>query len=159
MRILGRGRAGAGEGGLRRNDELRGTISTIRVPLPNDPDLPEFYVYRFEVARRPFYVGIGRSARASDRVRYVRRLMKREELGLPVKWDLSCSVIAGLLRAGCTIDVVYPVKGVVRAQALACERAEIGRLASRGIILANLQHNPRKPSSASEVVRAVLEGH
>ena len=143
----------AAEGADRKSFGIR---SVTPVPIPKNPKAPEYYVYRFEVGKRPFYVGIGRSARASDRVRYVRRLMKREELGLPVKWNLSCSAIAGLLRKGCTIDVVYPVKGVIRAEALARERAEIARLAARGVVLANLQHNPRKPSSAGEVVRAVL---
>jgi hypothetical protein len=83
--------------------------------------------------------------------------MKRDELGLPVKWDLTCLTIAGLIREGCSIDLVYAVTGLVRAEAVVRERAEIVRLASLGVVLANLQHNPRKPASASEVVRAVLQ--
>jgi hypothetical protein len=40
-----------------------------RNPLKRD-----FYVYQFAVDGYPFYVGIGRSERGTDRLRYVRSL-------------------------------------------------------------------------------------
>ncbi len=127
------------------------------LPAPKNPDLPEYFVYRLEVAGVPFYVGVGRSSRASDRFRYVRSLMAREASGKPVKWNMSCEVVAGLLRAGCEPSVAYPVQGVVRAAAAAQEVAEITRLATGGTVLANIYHNPRPPSSAAVVVQAVLD--
>jgi hypothetical protein len=45
------------------------------VPAPAHPRKREFYVYQFEVKGYPFYVGIGRDRRDSDRIRYVRSLL------------------------------------------------------------------------------------
>jgi hypothetical protein len=126
------------------------------VALPKDPSIPEFYVYRLEVEGIPFYVGVGRSARASDRVRYVQYLMTREAKGKPVKWGLSASAIAGLLRAGCEVEVVYATTGCTRTDALKVEMAEITRLIAEGTMLANIQHNTARPRSSSDVIQAVL---
>jgi hypothetical protein len=125
------------------------------MPAPKNATIPEFYVYLLEAKGVPFYVGVGRSTRASDRVRYVRWLMKREARGKTVKWTLSNAVVADLLRSGCKISVAYPVTGLVRAAALTQERAEINRLLKKGAVLANIHHNPRRPSGR-EVTREVL---
>src|SRR4051812_15163758 len=105
------------------------------MPLPNNPGIPEFYVYSFEVGGIPFYVGIGRSTRASDRVRYVRSCMAREEQGKPVRWALHAAVIAQLLREGDEVCMDYVIRDVTRADALARERAEIRRLLAAGAVL------------------------
>jgi hypothetical protein len=126
------------------------------MPAPNNPDLPEYFVYRLEVCGVPFYVGHGRAERASDRVRYVRSLMAQEDRGDPVEWDLSCLVVAQLLRAGCELSVAYAVTGLVKAEAAAQERVEIRRLVAGNTVLANIHHNPRRPKSAAEVTQAVL---
>jgi hypothetical protein len=123
--------------------------------LPRNPTNPEFYVYRLEVARIPFYVGVGRSTRASDRVRYIRSVMARAERGEPVKWSLSGSVVAELLRCGHEVSVAFVVRDLVRTEALERERAEISRLLKKGEVLANIQHNPQRPGSASEVIQAL----
>ena len=127
------------------------------MPAPKNPLLPEFFVYRLEVGDVPFYVGVGRAARASDRVRYVRYLMSREARGLPVTWNLSCGAVAELLRAGCEVTVAHAAKGLPRSAAAAREREEIARLVAAGTVLANKHHNPRPPQSAGEVAQAVLE--
>lgn len=53
------------------------------MPVARNPLAKEFYVYHLVAAGVPFYVGIGRAARASDRVRYVRYLLGRELQGKP----------------------------------------------------------------------------
>jgi hypothetical protein len=122
------------------------------VPVAKNPEAPEFYVYHLVVGGTPFYVGIGRSARAADRVRYVRYLLDRESRGNDVHWGLSTRVIARLLEAGHDVQVVYPRKGMTRLQALAEERRQITRLLARKLVLANVQGNPRRPKSAEEVL-------
>jgi hypothetical protein len=123
---------------------------------PRNASIPEFYVYRLEVKALPFYVGIGRDRRASDRVRYVRYLMSREARGKRVRWNLSASVVARLLSAGYSVNVSYPRKNVVRAVALEYELREIRRLVAKGAVLANLHHNPARPKVADDVVRPLL---
>jgi hypothetical protein len=125
------------------------------VPAPKNAASPEFFVYRLEVQGVPFYVGVGRAARASDRVRYVRSLMDREDRGELVKWKLSPRVVADLLRLGYEITVAYPATGLERPQAVKQERAEIARLLGKGLIIANIHHNPLRPKSAEVVVKAV----
>jgi hypothetical protein len=127
------------------------------VPVPANPPLPEFYVYRLEANGVPFYVGIGRSARASDRVRYIRYSMSREAQGKTVKWSLHTRAIATLLTGGCSIHVVYVATGLKRADALLAEPKEIAKLVDEGFTLANIQHNPKRPKTPEEVTRAVFE--
>jgi hypothetical protein len=127
------------------------------VPVSAHAFLREFYVYRLEANGVPFYVGIGRSARASDRVRYVRYLMAREAQGKPTKWCLSYRVVAGLLRADCNVQVAYAATGMTRAEALIAETNEITRLVAEGFALANIQQNPNRPKAPDAVVSAVLE--
>jgi hypothetical protein len=111
------------------------------MPRPKNPLIPEFYVYTLEAEGKPFYVGIGRSARASDRVRYVRYLMDRKAQGKPVKWVLSNKTVADHLRKGNKVEVRYLHQGLIRSDALARELEEITRLKSLGVQLANIQHN------------------
>ena len=75
------------------------------MPKPNDPDKPEFYAYEFSVNRIPFYIGVGRSMRAADGLRYVRYMSSREKRGKPVHWTLSTQVIAVLAK--------YDIKPIV----------------------------------------------
>jgi hypothetical protein len=124
--------------------------------LPKDPTVPEFFVYTLEVAGVPFYVGIGRSARASDRVRYVRYMLQRESQGKPVKWGLSTRVIAGILQRGYDIEVAYQRRGMTRGEAIIEERVEIVRLIKAGSVLANVQHNVKRPRQAGDVLVPLL---
>jgi hypothetical protein len=126
------------------------------MPVAKDPSRAEFFVYYLEADGVPFYVGVGRSARASDRARYVRYLMRREAAGKPVKWTLHTRVIATLLRAGCNVRPTYPSCGLVREAALVQERAEISALLAKGYVLANVQHNPQRPESPEQITEAVL---
>jgi len=45
---------------------------------------------------------------------------------------------------------------MTRKKALEAEQREIARVTSEGFMLANYQHNPARPSTPQEVVRAVL---
>jgi len=114
-------------------------------------------VYALEVNRIPFYIGIGRSERASDRVRYVRYMMRRDTAGKPVNWCLSSRVIAEFCRRGHQVRVRYLRRWLTRRQALTFEYDKITRLVSRGTVLANRQHNRCYPSSHLQVIRAVLK--
>ncbi|MEW6167727.1 MAG: hypothetical protein AB1651_08515 [Pseudomonadota bacterium] len=126
------------------------------MPAPKDPGKAEFYVYRLVADGVPFYVGIGRSARASDRVRYIRYLVSREASGKPVKWNVHTRTIFALLRTGCDIQVQYSARDLTRAQALVKERTEIADLLSVGYTLLNIQHNPQRPKTAEQVIEPVL---
>lgn len=53
------------------------------MPSPSHPRRRDFYVYVITAAGLVFYVGIGRAARASDRLRWVQSQMDREKRGLP----------------------------------------------------------------------------
>jgi hypothetical protein len=128
-----------------------------RVPVPANPSLPEFYVYRLEANGVPFYVGIGRSARARGRVGFVRYLMAREAKGKTAKWNIHTRAMAALLIGGCSIHVVYVATDLTRADALLAEPKEIARLVDEGFALANIQHNPKRPKTPEEVTRAVFE--
>jgi predicted GIY-YIG superfamily endonuclease len=124
--------------------------------IPNDPHLPEFYVYEFYVRGIPFYVGEGRSSRASDRVRFVRYLIDREDARKPVKWVKSNQVVAEFLKRGEEVSVVYAYEGLKRKEALTRELEEIKRLVGAGYRLANHQHNPDRHFTADEIVDFVL---
>jgi hypothetical protein len=125
------------------------------MPAPKDPAACEFYVYRFEIHRIPFYVGVGRSKRASDRERHVRRMMEREDLGLKVRWQLSSATHALAIRRQLVVKVKYVLKDVCRADALEREKREIKRLLRKGLALANLHHNPDRPTDAASLLSAV----
>ncbi len=126
------------------------------MPTAKNPAVPEFYVYAFEVGSVPLYVGIGRDARASDRLNHVRRLLRRESQGRPVRWVLSNRVLAHFLQRNMDVACRFLHRGKTRTEALKLERHEIGRLLSEGFVLCNLQHNPNRPSTPQEVVTSVL---
>jgi hypothetical protein len=100
-------------------------------------------------------VGIGRSSRASDRVRYVRCLMARAAAENAVKWVASNRVVAELLQLREKVAVVYLHKKLTRDQALRVETLEIRRLLKAGHVLANQQQNHR-PASVKDVVSFTL---
>lgn len=126
------------------------------MPVPKNPSLPEFYVYALEASGVPFYLGIGRAGRGPYRISYVENLTRREASGKPVKWVLSNRVVAEFRKRGVKVMPVYLHSGLPRERALALERREISRLTKSGFVLANLQHNPCRPSSWKEVVQYVL---
>ena len=115
------------------------------MPAAKDPMAREFYVYalelEFEGATAPFYVGMGHSTRASDRVRYVDYLTKREEQGKSVKWVASNRVVAECRRRGLKVVVNYLHRNLTQAEAFDVELQEIKRLRDLGFELANIQHN------------------
>jgi hypothetical protein len=111
------------------------------MPAAKSPTAPEYFVYALEAEGNPFYVGIGRSKRASDRVRYVDYLMRREANGKTVKWVLSNRVVAHFLREGKDVSVRYLHRDITRSEALVLEVQEIKKLVSSGLALANIQHN------------------
>jgi hypothetical protein len=125
------------------------------MPAPKHPSRPEFFVYQLQVGDVPFYIGVGRAKRASDRVRYVKNLMKRESQGNLVDWDFSCAVVAELLRRGHEITVAYSADALTRQEALKREPEAILQLVTRGFSLANTQHNPQRLVTVREVALAV----
>lgn len=131
------------------------------MPVPENPEVPEFYVYVLSLRGVPFYVGIGRSSRDTNRIDFVSSLLRREESGLPVapqKWVLSNRVVAEFIRRGYGQDIsIQRVhSALARAEALQLERPEIHKLASAGFVLANIVHNPKRPRTVSEIVDFVL---
>ena len=118
----------------------------------------EFYVYalelEFEGVTAPFYVGMGHSTRASDRVRYVDYLLKREEQGKSVKWVTSNRVVAECRRRGLKVVVNYLHRNLTQAEAFDLELQEIKRLRGLGFELANIQHN-RGVYDAKETLQSV----
>ena len=125
------------------------------MPGPRNPNRRDYFVYSMTAQGKSFYVGVGHSARASDRVRYVRYLMKRELDGRPVKWVLSNEVIAKLIARRIEVAWKHLRVGLNRAQALAHERRIIGWFQRRGIILANRQLNGGSRLTAQTVLRDI----
>jgi hypothetical protein len=75
------------------------------MPVAANPHKRDFYVYQFKVDGYPFYVGIGRDRRASDRLRYVRSLMVPHNAAKLAKKSFSVRVMAALLRRNAPIKV------------------------------------------------------
>jgi hypothetical protein len=126
------------------------------MPVPANPYKREFFVYQFKVDGYPFYVGIGRDRRASDRLRYVRSLMVLHNAAKLAKKKLSDRVMAALLRRNAPIKLSCTRAPMNRRQALAIEKRNIERLVAAGFLLTNLQHNPRRHNSVARAVRAIL---
>jgi hypothetical protein len=116
------------------------------MPNAKCPESPEWYVYQFEVKGVPFYVGIGRAERASDRLRWVCSQIKRELEGRPAKWVLHTLVLKAFILSPETIECRYIRKRVCRTEALRIEKQRIERLLESGHILANIQYNPIRPT-------------
>lgn len=120
------------------------------MPVAANPLKRDFYVYTFHVDGYPFYVGIGRDRRASDRLRYVRSLAP-EKLK---KKSLSVRVMAALDVSAC-IEYSCTRMSLNRAQALALERATIDRLVREGYQLTNWQNNPYRHNDTNRAVNAI----
>jgi hypothetical protein len=89
------------------------------MPIAANPKKKDFYVYRFEIDRYPFYVGIGRDQRGTDRLRYVAALLKPHNKAKLQRSSLHVRVIASFKRKG--IDPKYRSirKHLTRTAALA----------------------------------------
>jgi hypothetical protein len=124
------------------------------MPKATDPNSLEWYVYQFEVRGIPFYVGIGRSKRASNRTRWVCAQIKRELAGkLPLKEPvLSNRVIRALILTPETIKTRKIREHLCREEALDLEEKRIAELVAKGHVLANLQHNPNPAESEKEII-------
>lgn len=127
------------------------------MPVSAFPRKHEFYVYQFKVGAYPFYVGIGRDKRGTDRIRYVKSLLKPHNRLKLQQSSLQVRVLAKLLRRKETVRYLQTRKPLTRSQALAQERAVIGRLVRKGYLLANWQHNPHRHLDAAKAVRAILD--
>jgi hypothetical protein len=126
------------------------------LPISANPQKRDFFVYQFKVDGYPFYVGIGRAERASDRLRYVRSLMLPEKAAKLTKTSLSVRVMAALLRRDIQIRLSCTRRPMNRRQALDRESREIKRLLTKGFMLTNWQQNPQRHNDARKVVRAIL---
>jgi hypothetical protein len=126
------------------------------MPVSANPNKRDFFVYQFKVEGYPFYVGIGRDRRASDRLRYVRSLMVPHNAAKLSRRSLSVRVMAVLLRRGAVIKLSCTRLPMNRQQALATERRRIERLVAAGFLLTNWQHNPRRHNNVEKAVRAIL---
>lgn len=111
------------------------------MPVAKHPMRREYFVYSMAAEGKSFYIGIGHSSRASDRVRYVRYLVNRVRDGKSVKWVLSNEVVAKLLRSGIDVQAKLLRTHLTRPRALQEERKIIAWFQSRRVVLANRQHN------------------
>jgi hypothetical protein len=125
------------------------------MPAAKNPNKPDSFVYWLCADRVPFYVGVGRSRRASHRVAFVRNLMRLEETGRRARWDFQTKLIAELLRRGHDIKDCYAICGLTKAQAHEEESREIARLLKQGYALANKQQNPGYIPSIDEAATAI----
>lgn len=126
------------------------------MPVAQHPRKRDYFVYTFWVECRPFYVGIGRLARASDRIRYVRSLMKPHNKEKLARKSLSVRVMALMLQRGLVIKQTQTRCPMNRTQALARESAMIARYVRAGFQLTNWQQNPNRMTDAHAALRAIL---
>ncbi len=127
------------------------------MPVAANPHSREYYVYTMRAEGHPFYVGIGRDKRASDRVRWVQSQIARELRGLPAKWVRHTCVIRRLLEANIAVKSKTHRANLNRAEALTFERELIQRLKRRGIVLANHHHNADCTLDADQIVADLKE--
>ncbi|MCP1834164.1 hypothetical protein J2R76_002501 [Bradyrhizobium sp. USDA 4532] len=120
------------------------------MPVAANPLKRDYFVYTFHVDGYPFYVGIGRDRRASDRLRYVRSLTP-EKLK---KKSLSVRVMAALDGRAC-IEYSCTKMPLNRTQALALEKMTIEEFIREGYLLTNWQHNPFRHNDTDKAVRAI----
>lgn len=130
------------------------------MPVSANPRKQEFYVYQFKVNDYPFYVGIGRSRRGPDRMRYVRSLLTPQNRARLERSSLCVRVIAKLIQKNKGKKLVYSQtrRPLTRAQALELEKKLIARLIRQGYLLTNWQHNPFRHQDADLAVTAILAG-
>jgi hypothetical protein len=121
------------------------------MPAPASPPKRDFFVYTFRADGYPFYVGIGREKRASDRLRFIRRLTKAKLANKTLK----DRVIAALDNR-VSISLSRTRRPLNRAQALAIEKKRIQQLLQKGYYLTNQQHNARWHPNLTKAVRAIL---
>jgi hypothetical protein len=127
------------------------------MPVAHNPHLPEFYVYAFVVKGYPFYVGLGRSGRASMRIKYVLNLICRECHGKPVKWVPSTWVMAQLLKNAIIPELKFVETGLVREEAISREKQIIKRYRNKGWLLTNRIYNGGNAVTKEKVLEAVLK--
>jgi hypothetical protein len=123
------------------------------MPAAAHPNRRDFFVYTFKLDGYPFYVGVGRDKRASDRIRFIKNLMANNPEKLK---SLSDRVIAALLDMGKTPTYSQTHTPMNRRQALEAEEAEIARLVARGFLLTNWYGNDRHHKDVRKAVRAIL---
>jgi hypothetical protein len=111
---------------------LRDSTGSSEMPVSANPRKQEFYVYQFKVNDYPFYVGIGRSRRGPDRMRYVRSLLTPQNRATLERSSLCVRVIAKLIQKNKGKKLVY--------------------------LLTNWQHNPFRHQDADLAVTAILAG-
>jgi hypothetical protein len=128
------------------------------MPAPADPHKLEFYVYQFEADGYPFYVGIGRAERASNRERFIRSLLKHHPEKLQSK-SLKDRVMAELIRMKREFKYREIKTGMKREEALALEKEQIRSLAGQGYLLTNWHHNLHRHRDAKRAVEAILAKH
>lgn len=121
------------------------------MPAATNPLDRDFYVYKFSVDGYPFYVGIGRSQRGPDRLRYIRSLS-------PAKLKLKSLSVRTMAALDKKADIKYSCtrRPLTRQQALDLERKTIERLIRKGYLLTNWQHNPRRHRDTDTAVKAIL---
>ncbi len=126
------------------------------MPVSANPLKRNFFVYQFNVDGYPFYVGIGRSKRASDRMRYVRSLLTARNTAKLAKSSLSVRVMAALVKRKKNISLSCTRRPLTRRQALHLEQRAIARLIRKGFLLTNWQHNPLRHQDVRKAIRAIL---
>ena len=126
------------------------------MPAPANPHKRDFFVYQFKVGTYPFYVGIGRANRATDRLRYVRSLMIPKHAAKLAKKRLSVRVMAALLERGIEPKLSCTRRPLNRREALEREKSDIAKLIARGFQLTNWHHNPYRHNDIKKALRAIL---
>src|SRR5205807_5598085 len=129
------------------------------MPVSANPRSRDFYVYQFKVDGYPFYIGIGRDKRGTDRLRYIKSLLTPHNRAKLQRSCLHVRVIAKLLRKSKDIRYFQTRKPLTRAEALAREKKDIARLIRQGYLLTNWQQNPYRHLDAGKAVKAILTGH
>lgn len=102
------------------------------MPAPAAPQERDFFVYIFRADGYPFYVGIGRDKRASDRLRYIRSLTAAQLAEKTLK-----DRVMAALDTRTTITFSRTRLRLNRAQALALEKRRIRELLQKGYYLTN----------------------
>jgi len=121
----------------------------------NDPTTP-YYVYEFSFNNEVFYVGhTYHPVRSGGRWGHVKNLLLLEKLGKipPAKLaDLNRvnnRVIAALIRGGLPEHVVTECRRCFgKQQSMIEEKEQILKRLSEGCVLANVEHNPKRPTVA-----------